>query len=142
MHQAKQIYKSHGQQPKSKITIKQFQNFIFSFTKLLHISIKYSKIHCTNLNFFFGNASPKKHLLSSKLFLLLTKLTPMKEIRGKGQHQALGIVRRLDKPTSWASILDKGVAMVETLTPHCQNNLRKPFGICKLENRKREILRK
>ncbi|KAL6351323.1 hypothetical protein AAG906_035115 [Vitis piasezkii] len=32
----------------------------------------------------------------------------MKEIRGKGQHQALGIVKRHDRPTSRASILDKG----------------------------------
>ena len=63
-----------------------------------------------------GNSSPKKHLLSSKLFLLMTKLTTMKETGGVDQHQALGVVRRRTWANATRSRSQMNVAVVETLT--------------------------
>lgn len=74
---------------------------------------------------------------------LMTKVTPTKEIGEEGRHQALDIVRRHDLGQHWnISILDIGIVMVETVMPHCLNNLKKPFGICKSENWRRKISRK
>ena len=66
---------------------------------------------------------------------LMTKVTPMKAIGEQGGYQALDVVRRHDLGQHRnISILDIGIVMVETVMPHCLNNLKKPFGICKSEN--------